>query len=99
MMAVTAGNLDRIRRLYGERTSIIAALAVFDAGGRILGMTVGPPAGEPDSEHPELSPVQLRTGWATYPAPMIDAIKSQLTQRLQAVNQELTEMGVDMTGA
>ena len=76
--------LDQVNELYGEQATITRALSVFDAGGRIVELTVATPA---DS-------VMVSSEYMSYPGPMIASIRQQLEQRQVVIRQELTNLGI-----
>jgi len=96
---VDRANLEKVTRLYEELRVLDAAIGNFDAGGLIVMMTVsgGPPMTSPPTGPPSglpRMPVTVSTAGMNYPPAMVDSIKAQFTARINAINQELTELGV-----
>lgn len=96
---VDKSDLGQINQLYDEYRLINAALDNFNAGGQIIQMTIsgGPPNAPPPSG-PTFTPprmsVSLPTTGITYPAAMVEAIKSALNARVGEINDELVKFGV-----
>jgi len=95
-------DLPRIQALYSENADITQALAAFDAGGRIINMTVArldDAAPWPAEEGGEIGveqagAVTVDTSTWTYPPEMVEAIKRNLTARQETIKQELINFGI-----
>jgi len=86
---VDIADIGRISGLINERQQINNALAAFDAGARIVQFGLLGPNTEPPNM---LFLVQSQ--YMIYPAQMLDAIKSMLTTRRNAIDDELESLGV-----
>jgi hypothetical protein len=93
---VDRADLERVTDLCQESRVISEALANFANGGVIIDMTIsGGPLSWPSGEPPAMRmPVSLPTIGIGYPAAMVDAITVALRARQQAINNELTSLGV-----
>jgi hypothetical protein len=98
---VERADLSRISTLYSEHSDVTLALANFDAGGRIITMTVGGAVvqaiSEPEGEVGEaldLTDVTIDTSSWFYPEMMIEAIKQNLRTRQGEIVQALISLGV-----
>lgn len=90
---VTKDDLAKANRLANETREISRAIQILDSGGRIMAMMVGNPNPSPDSPAiPGFAQVDVST--LDYPAPMVESIKAQFRTRQQAINSELSAMGV-----
>lgn len=96
-----SSGLARASQLYDEIATIDAALGNFEAGGVIVSMTVsgGPLNPPPQTGEVWVQPrdtVTVQTESITYPAQMVDGIRTQLQARRTAITQELTDMGITL---
>jgi hypothetical protein len=87
-------DIQKINGLVAERRSIVTALASFDRGGRIVGMTVGMPPPEGHPTPPVAMGAQVNTQYINYPPGMVDSIKAAFATRQQQITQELAQLGV-----
>jgi hypothetical protein len=94
---VAVNDLGRVTQLYEERSNLVTALEIFDAGGGIYSMRISMPLPDGEQSLPSVRNVLIPVDWMTYPPPMLDAIRAQLTQRRDAINSELAGMGIDMS--
>lgn len=97
--ALDAGDISTANDLLSEKRSIEQAMDVLNNGGRIVSMTVMvvgtssnplPPVGAPMG-------AIVPTSHISYPPQMVDAIKSALTARETAIDDELSKLGITGT--
>ncbi|PWT88189.1 MAG: hypothetical protein C5B54_11000 [Acidobacteria bacterium] len=82
-------DLAAIISLNGELQQIRFALQLFDEGGRIIRMDIVSGVGVMPGRT-----VTIDTAYMSYPQQMIEAIKSFLHAREQAVHDELAALGI-----
>ena len=89
---VDFAHLSDATALMNEITNIGTALDNFDAGGRIIAMTIsGPQTG--DTPNPTTS-IAIPTAFIDYPPQMVDAIRAALDARRDEITQQLSDLGV-----
>ena len=79
---VALADLSHASALQGEKEVLTQAITNLNANGPIVNMTIGP----------EL--VTVDTSGITYPFQMTSSIVSQLSNRVSAIEKELSDMGV-----
>lgn len=82
-------DLGRATDLYQQAQEIDRALGVIDEKGTITAVTITPP-GDPQWADART----VSTAGLAYPPQMMDAIRTQLEDRLAAIHGELTTLGV-----
>lgn len=89
-------NLSRITALYEESRNLASAQENLNSGGRIVSMTIGPGPSDmgPDAPPMMRMPTSISTTGIEYPAAMVDAIKTALAERQQAITAALADLGV-----
>lgn len=93
---VDLAQFNEVRMLVAELKDIGTVLENLENGGRIVAMSVAPPASpRPEGEPPhEPAGVTISTSNIDYPPAMLTGIQAALTQRRDAIEQELTALGV-----
>lgn len=89
-------DIAKVNALSGEKRAIQVALETFDAGGRIVAISVGhaPVEGELPRPTALIMGGAVPTMYIDYPPQMVDSIKMSFRTRLSAITDELEELGV-----
>lgn len=77
--------------LYQQAQEIQRSLDVMDRKGTITAVTITVPSPE-DTRDPDAATIS--TAGLTYPPQMMQAIRDQLQERLDAIDKELADLGV-----
>ena len=85
---VSISDMDKVNTLVNEKNSLQYAIDLLEHDGKITAMQISS-----NAEVGNRSAV-VNTAGMTYPQQMVDSIKTSLSQRLTAVTQQLTQLGV-----
>lgn len=91
---VDISDLQKAMMLSSEKQTIAMALEQLDRDGIILSMSIGPKPAPGQPSFPGMGGIQVDTSRMDYPAQMVEAIKGNLHQRQDEIEQELQGLGV-----
>ena len=87
-------NYDQLNRLSDEARNLLQATANLEAGGKIVGMTIGSPPYDPTNPGAAIPgmPAMVNTSGMEYPQAMVDSIKTSINARYQTVSNEIHQL-------
>lgn len=88
------GDVQRVNQLVNEKQAIQRAIANFDAGGRIVSMSIAQPQNGGAFPVPLAAAATVTTNYIEYPPQMVTAIKAALDGRVKAIEAELNQLGI-----
>lgn len=91
---MNVSDIQKANMLSQEKAAIQTAADYLRRGGRIMVMNVGSPSLPPEDAALITMSVSVPTSYIEYPPQMVTAIQAAFQTRLQAIQDELTTLGV-----